>query len=134
MYLDLSEVEELNELKKIFFTFPFLLQDNLPAKVVVDVLRHASKACVIKREFARAEMLVRGAVNLAWDEFGKEHPKFADALVDYGFYLLNVDCTSQSVVVYDLALKVRKHCFTTLGSGSNLNVAAVFEVSYFSRD
>jgi len=90
-------------------------------------LRIASKACVIKREFARAEMLIRAAVNIAWEEFGKEHPKFADALIDYGFYLLNVDCIPQAVIIYQLALNVRKHCFTTLGKGSNLAVAAAHE-------
>ena len=104
------------------------LQDNLPSKTVVDVLRIASKACVIKREFARAEMLIRAAVNIAWEDFGKEHPKFADALIDYGFYLLNVDCIAQAVIIYQLALNVRKHCFTTIGNGSNLIVAAAHEV------
>ena len=100
------------------------LKDDLPPKTVVDVLRHAAKACVVKREFEKAELLVRGAVNLAWEEFGKEHPKFADALTDYGFYLLNVDCISQAVVVYTLALNCRKNCF----KGSNINVASSHEV------
>jgi len=99
------------------------LKDDLPPKTVVDVLRHAAKACVVKREFEKAELLVRGAVNLAWEEFGKEHPKFADALTDYGFYLLNVDCISQAVVVYTLALNCRKNCF----KGSNINVASSHE-------
>merc|ERR1719334_89683 len=99
------------------------LKDDLPPKTVVDVLRQVSKACVVKREFEKAELLVRGAVNLAWEEFGKEHPKFADALTDYGFYLLNVDCISQAVVVYTLALNCRKNCF----KGSNINVASSHE-------
>lgn len=99
------------------------LKDDLPPKTVVDVLRQVSKACVVKREFEKAELLVRGAVNLAWEEFGKEHPKFADALLDYGFYLLNVDCIAQSVVVYQLALNVRNHFF----KGSNINVAIAHE-------
>ena len=100
------------------------LKDDLPPKTVVDVLRHAAKACVVKREFDKAELLVRGAVNLAWEEFGKEHPKFAEALTDYGFYLLNVDSIAQAVVVYTLALNCRKNCF----KGSNINVAISHEV------
>jgi len=99
------------------------LKDYLPPKTIVDVLRHAAKACVVKREFDKAELLVRGAVNLAWEEFGKEHPKFADALTDYGFYLLNVDSIAQAVVVYTLALNCRKNCF----KGSNINVAISHE-------
>jgi len=103
------------------------LQESLPSKTVVDVLRIASKACVIKREFAKAEILIRNAINIAWEDFGKNHPKFADALIDYGFYLLNVDCIAQAVVVYQLALSIRKHCFTSHGNGCNIVVASAHE-------
>uniref|UniRef100_A0A3P8S8F0 Amyloid beta precursor protein (cytoplasmic tail) binding protein 2 n=1 Tax=Amphiprion percula TaxID=161767 RepID=A0A3P8S8F0_AMPPE len=38
---------------------------GLPVKVIVDVLRQASKACVVKREFRKAEQLIKHAVFLA---------------------------------------------------------------------
>lgn len=34
--------------------------------------------------------------------FGENHPKYADTLIDYGFYLLNVDHIVSSVFVYEV--------------------------------
>ena len=39
-----------------------LLTPESPAKLVVDVLRQASKACVFKNKFTEAELLVKQAV------------------------------------------------------------------------
>ena len=39
-----------------------LLTPQSPAKLAVDVLRQASKSCVVKREFTKAELLVKQAV------------------------------------------------------------------------
>ncbi|KAF3847249.1 hypothetical protein F7725_020277 [Dissostichus mawsoni] len=75
---------------------------GLPVKVVVDVLRQASKACVVKREFRKAEQLIKHAVFLAREHFGHKHPKYSDTLLDYGFYLLNVDNICQSVAIYQV--------------------------------
>lgn len=36
------------------------------------------------------------------EHFGKRHPKYADTLQDYGFYLLNVDSVAASVKVYQV--------------------------------
>ncbi|KAJ1059390.1 hypothetical protein K5549_014124 [Capra hircus] len=60
----------------------------------------ASKACVVKREFKKAEQLIKHAVYLARDHFGSKHPKYSDTLLDYGFYLFNVDNICQSVAIY----------------------------------
>uniref|UniRef100_A0A3Q1AYP9 Amyloid beta precursor protein (cytoplasmic tail) binding protein 2 n=1 Tax=Amphiprion ocellaris TaxID=80972 RepID=A0A3Q1AYP9_AMPOC len=49
---------------------------GLPVKVIVDVLRQASKACVVKREFRKAEQLIKHAVFLASDR----QPKCAHVL------------------------------------------------------
>ncbi len=43
---------------------------------------------------------------LAREVYGENHPKYADALIDLGFYLLNVDCISKSMQAYEKALKV----------------------------
>ncbi|KAH7986255.1 hypothetical protein HPB49_026058 [Dermacentor silvarum] len=40
-------------------------------------------------EFKQAELLIKQALHMAWEHFGREHPKTADTLLDYGFYLLN---------------------------------------------
>ena len=37
---------------------------------------------------------------------GKNDPKYADALLDFGFYLLNVDSIVQSVEVYKVSMNV----------------------------
>lgn len=88
------------------------------------------QACVVKREFRKAEQLIKHAVFLArWpavsnetqhysrssvchdsncfvcsyrEHFGHKHPKYSDTLLDYGFYLLNVDNICQSVAIYQV--------------------------------
>uniref|UniRef100_UPI00358E867D amyloid protein-binding protein 2 isoform X2 n=1 Tax=Myxine glutinosa TaxID=7769 RepID=UPI00358E867D len=99
------------------------LGPTVPVRVVVDVLRQASKACVVKREFKRAEQLIKHAVFLAREHFGVKHPKYSDALLDYGFYLLNVDNICQSVTVYQAALDIRQSVF----GGNNIHVAIAHE-------
>ncbi|KAI5626749.1 amyloid protein-binding protein 2 [Silurus asotus] len=96
---------------------------GLPVKVVVDVLRQASKACVVKREFRKAEQLIKHAVYLAREHFGHKHPKYSDTLLDYGFYLLNVDNICQSVAIYQTALDIRQSVF----GGKNIHVATAHE-------
>ena len=82
-----------------------------PLKLVIDVTRQASKACTVKREFKKAEMLVKHSLLLAKATFGVEHVKYADCLVNYGFYLLNVDRISTSVEVFRNARDIRLKCF-----------------------
>ena len=77
-----------------------------PPKTMIDALRQASKACVVKRLFAKAELLIQAAVSMAREVFGISHPKYADCLVDYGFYLLNVDSIRKSLQAYRNALEV----------------------------
>jgi len=100
-----------------------LLVPNNPPKVMIDVLRQASKACVVKREFSKAEVLVKQAVCLAKMIYGTNHAKYADCLIDYGFYLLNVDCITASMMIYKNALDVRLECF----GRENLQVAVAHE-------
>lgn len=81
------------------------LKSSLPARIIVDVLRQATKSCVLKREFQKAGLLSKQAVYLANEVFGPDHPKYSDALTDYGFYLLNYDSILDSVSIY----KVRQN-------------------------
>ena len=37
------------------------------------------------------------------ERFGFEHPKYSDALLDYGFFLLNVDAITSAVHVYQVS-------------------------------
>ncbi|KAK3084359.1 hypothetical protein FSP39_012164 [Pinctada imbricata] len=99
------------------------LASTLPHKTVVDVLRQCSKACVVKREFQKAEVLIKYAVSYARENFGFKHPKYSDALLDYGFYLLNVDSITAAVQVYQIALDIRQSVF----GGNNLYVAIAHE-------
>lgn len=102
---------------------------SLPQRAVVDVLRQCSKACVVKREFAKAEHLIKYAVNYARECFGVHHPKYSDCLLDYGFFLLNIDSITAAVQVYQNALDIRQAVF----GGNNLHVAVAHEdLSYAS--
>ncbi|KAG8231737.1 hypothetical protein J437_LFUL012015 [Ladona fulva] len=96
---------------------------HLPTGVTVDVLRQAAKACVVKREFARAELLIKEAVYVSREVFGSGHPKYSDCLLDYGFYLLNFDSIAHSVQVYKTALDIRQKVFGMW----NLHVASAHE-------
>merc|ERR1719445_2564185 len=55
--------------------------------------------------------------------YGTNHAKYADCLIDYGFYLLNVDCITASMMIYKNALDVRLECF----GRENLQVAVAHE-------
>ncbi|KAK0057214.1 amyloid protein-binding protein 2 [Biomphalaria pfeifferi] len=99
------------------------LNSNMPPMAVVNVMRLCSKACVVKREFKTAELLIKYAVAYAREKFGKYHPKHADTLLDYGFFLLNSDCVIPAVQVYQLALDIRQSVF----GGNNLYVAIACE-------
>jgi len=57
------------------------------------------------------------------EQFDSRHQKFADALVDYGFYLLNIDLVSQAVKVYKTAIDIRLAVF----GGNNIHVAIAHE-------
>ncbi|VVD01122.1 unnamed protein product [Leptidea sinapis] len=65
------------------------LNTDTPPKIMIEVLRACGTACVVKRRFCAAGLLVRQGVALARRTFGPHHPRYASALLDYGFYLLN---------------------------------------------
>ncbi|XP_068633114.1 amyloid protein-binding protein 2 [Battus philenor] len=100
-----------------------LLTPHAPARVVVEVVRACGKACVVKRRFAAAGLLLRQGVALARRAFGPRHPAHAHALLDYGFYLLNVDSIARSVAVYEEALATLRRVF----GRSSLHVATAQE-------
>jgi len=99
------------------------VNSTMPPRVILDVFRQAAKVCVVRREFKKAELLVKFAVQHAREHFGVKHQKFSDALIDYGFYLLNVDLICQAVKVYQSALDIRISVF----GGNNLHVAVAHE-------
>lgn len=77
------------------------LRPTLPRRIIINVLRQAAKSCVIKRKFQKAGLLIKQAVYLAREMYNnKDHPKYSDVLIDYGFYLLNSDSIVNSVAVY----------------------------------
>ncbi|XP_016972915.1 amyloid protein-binding protein 2 [Drosophila rhopaloa] len=100
----------------------FLKRSATP-RITIDVLRQAARACVVKRDFARANLLICQAVRRARKHFGLKHQKYGDALLDYGFFLLNVDSVFQSVNVYKEALAVRRGIFGNM----NFHVAIAHE-------
>ncbi|KAG5683924.1 hypothetical protein PVAND_013182 [Polypedilum vanderplanki] len=100
----------------------FLCHDT-PQKISVDVLRQAAKSCVVKRKFQVANLLINSAVRIAENTFGRHHNVYADALLDKGFFLLNVDSINRSVEVYMEALQIK----TCIFGERNLNVAVIYE-------
>lgn len=99
------------------------INQNTPDKIIVDVLRQVAKSCVVKRQFQLASMLIKQAVCRARTSFGTNHQKYADALLDYGFFLLNVDSIANSVAVYTEAHEILCRIF----GQRNLHVAVAHE-------
>ncbi|XP_065085384.1 amyloid protein-binding protein 2 [Ochlerotatus camptorhynchus] len=99
------------------------INKNTPDKIIVDVLRQVAKSCVVKRQFQLASMLIKQAVCRARSSFGTNHQKYADALLDYGFFLLNVDSIANSVAVYTEAHEILCRIF----GPRNLHVAVAHE-------
>ncbi|XP_055586241.1 amyloid protein-binding protein 2 [Uranotaenia lowii] len=99
------------------------INKHTPDKVVVDVLRQVAKSCVAKRQFQSASMLIKQAVCRARASFGTSHQKYADALLDYGFFLLNVDSIANSVAMYTEAHEILCGIF----GSRNLHVAVAHE-------
>ncbi|XP_063704574.1 amyloid protein-binding protein 2 [Culicoides brevitarsis] len=99
------------------------LEENSPDKIVIDVLRQAAKACVVKRKFQCANLLIKQAVARARVVFGETHLAYSDALMDYGFFLLNSDSVSQSVKIYRQALEIKVQILGT----KNIFVAIAHE-------
>lgn len=93
------------------------------SRIIVDVLRQVAKSCVVKRQFQLASMLIKQAVCRARSSFGTSHQKYADALLDYGFFLLNVDSIANSVAVYTEAHEILCRIF----GPRNLHVAVAHE-------
>ncbi len=52
-----------------------LLHNGLSPRIIIDVLRQASKASVVRRQFAKAEILIQEAVLLARETYGEHHLK-----------------------------------------------------------
>ncbi|XP_058444931.1 amyloid protein-binding protein 2-like [Malaya genurostris] len=96
---------------------------HTPDKIVVDVVRQMAKSCVVKRQFQSASMLIKQAVCRARASFGTNHQKYANALLDYGFILLNVDSIANSVAVYSEAHEILCRIF----GSRNLHVAVAHE-------
>lgn len=90
---------------------------------MIDVLLQAAKSCVVKRHFKKANLLIMMAVTKTRSIYGSHHQKYADALLDYGFYLLNVDAITSSVEVYNEALQIKTEIFGSM----NLLVAVAHE-------
>lgn len=99
------------------------LSSSLSPRDIVNVLRISSKACVAKKRFRQAELLIKQAVHLARERFGNQNLLVADALLDYGYYLLHIDSTGHSIKVYQRALDIR----TSVLGGKNLLVAIAHE-------
>jgi hypothetical protein len=95
------------------------VKPGLPSRVTIDVLRQVAKSCVVKREFKRAGLLARQAVCLAKDVFDKDHPKYSDTLLDFGFFLLNFDSIRQSVGVYEVSFT--SHAMNCMYNGCQNN-------------
>merc|ERR1711997_832224 len=98
-----------------------------PSRVAIDVLRQAGKANVVRRQFYLAHLLLCEALLYAQEIFGKQHLRYADCLMDFGFYLLNVDEVGKSVQAYQEALSIRE---SILGHHNLLVAKAYEELAY----
>jgi len=97
------------------------------SRVAIDVLRQAGKANVVRRQFSLAHLLLCEALLYAQEIFGKHHLRYADCLMDFAFYLLNVDEVGKSVQAYQEALTIREKI---LGHHNLLVAKAYEELAY----
>lgn len=104
------------------------IHDHLPPIVIIDTLCQASKTHVLKRQLEKAELLILQAVYRSRELCNHlYHSKFMNSLLDYAFYLLNSDCVTRSVTVYQMAMKMKQVIF----GQENLQVAiAEDELAY----
>lgn len=77
----------------------------------------------IRQHFALLFLLLNFFFFPHSEYFGPTHQKYGDALLDYGFFLLNVDSVFQSVNIYKEALAVRRGIFGNM----NFHVAIAHE-------
>lgn len=82
------------------------LNASVDTRIIVDVLRQSAKSCAVKREFVKAELLITEAVCMAKDFYGSRSIKYADALLDYGYFLINRDSVRQAVTVYSVSYQI----------------------------
>lgn len=99
------------------------LNSSLPARDLVNILRIASKSCVVKKQFKQAEFLIKQAIQRARENFGEHSLIYADTLIDFGYFLLHADATGHAVEVYQKALDIH---IEVLG-GKNLLIAIAHE-------
>lgn len=76
------------------------LNHATPVSTQIQVLRQASRVCVVRHDFANAKYLIHQALARADQFYGSNHYKLGGLLIDFGFYLLNSDNIEQSVTVY----------------------------------
>lgn len=118
-------ISEFRNIQKIRLSATIIIT-RFDQRIAIDVLRIAAKACVVKREFDKARILILKAVKMAAyvliyvhlihetlfntrfilysNHFGENHQKYADTLLDYGFFLLNVDDIVRSVHAYTVTM------------------------------
>ncbi|XP_042896213.1 amyloid protein-binding protein 2 isoform X1 [Parasteatoda tepidariorum] len=99
------------------------LDSTLPTREIINILCNASKACLMKKCFKRGEFLIKQALVKARKCCGRRTLVMADALMDYGYFLLHIDSTHHSITVYQEVLNI----LTSILGGQNLRVAAVHE-------
>lgn len=93
-------------------------------RAILDTLRQTCKACVVKRKFSQAGLVIRQAMTLGEMLDTKEQlTNFSDILMDYGFYLLNSDSVQESVDAYLRAVDHRKRVF----GNNNIYTALAYE-------
>ncbi|GFT28365.1 amyloid protein-binding protein 2 [Nephila pilipes] len=99
------------------------LNSSLPSRDLVNILRIASKSCVVKKQFKQAEFLIKQAVQRAREKFGDHSLIYADTLIDFGYFFLYADAIGHAVEVYQKALDIH---IEVLG-GKNLLIAIAHE-------
>lgn len=91
-------------------------------KTVMRVFSQVSKIMVVRRQFRRAELLIKHAVALSLRHYerGKRYPA---PLLDFGFYLINVDMNEAASRICQIALDYRQAQF----GGRNMKLAHAHE-------
>uniref|UniRef100_A0A182KAU7 Amyloid protein-binding protein 2 n=1 Tax=Anopheles christyi TaxID=43041 RepID=A0A182KAU7_9DIPT len=93
-----------------------MISERSPSRLLVGVLRQHARACTANQMYAKATCMLKLALGLVAQEYGRKSALYAETLEDLAIILLACDQVSQSVDVYADA----QHIYMNLFGARNL--------------
>ncbi|XP_053667938.1 uncharacterized protein LOC128718333 [Anopheles marshallii] len=90
-----------------------------PPRLVIDVLRQLVRACLGHRMYFKASFILKLAIGLVVQQYGRESALYAETLEDLAILMLACNQVSESVEVYSEA----QHIYIQLYGSRNLSIS-----------